>query len=76
VRAGLSDVTVTVCVRSDVDDALLDELAQTTRRTSAVCDSLVNPVPMRLHVQRLPRRAVTGRVQGAADRKTSAKDRK
>jgi hypothetical protein len=54
VRAGLSDATVTMGVRSDVDDAVLDELAQTAHRTSAVYDSLVNPVPMRLHMQRLP----------------------
>ena len=54
VRAGLSDVTVTVGVRSDVDDAILDELAETTSRTSAVYDSLANPVPMQLLAQRLP----------------------
>jgi uncharacterized OsmC-like protein len=55
VRAGLSDVTITVAVRSDADDAVLDEISQTTRRTSAVYDSLANPVPMQLHVERLPR---------------------
>lgn len=71
VRAGLSVVTVTVGVRSDVDDAVLDELAQTTRRTWAVYDSLVNPVPMRLHMQRLPRRlgARLGRGTSANNRK-------
>ncbi len=53
VRAGLSDVTVTVGVRSDADDAILDELGRTTRRTSAVYDSLTNPVPTELVVQRL-----------------------
>jgi uncharacterized OsmC-like protein len=53
VRAGLSDVTITVGVRSDVDDDVLDELARATRRTSAVYDSLANPVNMQLHVQRL-----------------------
>ena len=53
-RAGLSDVTITVAVRSDADDAVLDEIAHTTRRTSAVYDSLANPVPMQLHVERLP----------------------
>jgi uncharacterized OsmC-like protein len=54
VRAGLSDVTITVDVRSDVDDAVLDELARATRRTSAVYDSLANPVNMQLLVQRMP----------------------
>lgn len=57
VRAGLSDVTVTVGVRSDADDSVLEELAQTTSRTSAVFDSLANPVPMRLLMQRLAGRA-------------------
>lgn len=54
VRPGLSNVTVTVRVRADVDDAILDELGQTTRQTSAVFDSLASPVPMDLSVQRLP----------------------
>jgi uncharacterized OsmC-like protein len=61
VRAGLADVTITVGVRSDVDYAILDELAQTTGRTSAVYDSLANPVPMLLRVERLPRGAASGR---------------
>ncbi|MQB02282.1 MAG: hypothetical protein GEU78_18945 [Actinobacteria bacterium] len=52
VRAGLSDVTITVGVRSDADDAALEQLAQTTTRTSGVFDSLANPVPMQLLVQR------------------------
>jgi len=54
VRAGLSDVTITVSVRSDADDATLEQLAQITSRTSGVFDSLANPVPMKLLVQRLP----------------------
>jgi uncharacterized OsmC-like protein len=53
VGAGLSDVTITVGARSDADDSLLEELAQTTSQTSAVFDSLAHPVPMRLRVQRL-----------------------
>jgi uncharacterized OsmC-like protein len=64
VRAGLSDVTVTVGVRSDADDAVLDELAQTTSRTSAVFDSMANAVSMRLLVQRL-----TGRSNAPASRR-------
>jgi uncharacterized OsmC-like protein len=67
VRAGLSDVTVTVGIRSDADDAVLDELAQTTSRTSAVFDSLANPVPMRLLVQRLTGRALSDVDQGNRD---------
>lgn len=53
VRPGLSDIRVTVGVRSDVPDVVLDELAQTTRRTSAVFDSLASPVPIQLSVARL-----------------------
>lgn len=53
VRAGFSDVSITVGVRSDADASVLEELAQTTTRTSAVFDSLASPVPMRLLVQRL-----------------------
>ena len=53
VRAGLLGVTITVGIRSDADDSILDELTQTTSRTSAVFDSLANPVPMRLLTQRL-----------------------
>lgn len=49
-----SDITVTVGVRSDAEDAALDDLGQTTSRTSPVYDSLVNPVPLQLRVQRLP----------------------
>jgi len=55
VRAGLSDITINVGVRSDADDATLQQLAQTTTRTSGVFDSLANPVPMQLLVRRLPR---------------------
>jgi uncharacterized OsmC-like protein len=53
VRAGLSDLTIAVGVRSETDDAVLDEIAQTTRRTSGVYDSLASPVPMQLSVVRL-----------------------
>jgi len=54
VRAGLSGAMVTVRVRSDTDDAVLDDLGRTVTRASAVYDSLANPVPMQLAVQRLP----------------------
>lgn len=54
VRAGLSAVAINLKVRSDADDATLNDLGQTTTRTSAVYDSLAHPVPMCLTVQRLP----------------------
>jgi uncharacterized OsmC-like protein len=54
VRAGLSGAMVTVRVRSDADDAVLDDVGRTVTRTSAVYDSLANPVPMQLAVERLP----------------------
>ena len=54
VRAGLSGARVTVKVRSGADDATLDELRQLVTRTSAVYDSLANPVPIQLSLQRLP----------------------
>jgi hypothetical protein len=38
VRAGLSDVTITVGVQSDVDDSVLNEPGQTTSRTSGAYD--------------------------------------
>lgn len=56
VRPGLSRVAVTVGVRSGVDDAALAALGETTAHTSAVFDTLANPVPMELLVQRLPER--------------------
>ena len=54
VRAGLADASVTIRVRSGADDAVLDELREVVTRASAVYDSLVNPVPIVLAVQRLP----------------------
>lgn len=53
VRAGLAGASVTIRVRSDADDAVLDELRQAVTRASAAYDSLVNPVPIQLTVQRL-----------------------
>ncbi len=49
-----SEVMVTVGIRSDADDAVLDGLGQTTSQTSPVYDSLANPVPLQLRVRRLP----------------------
>jgi hypothetical protein len=62
VRAGLSDVTVTVGVRSDVDDAVLVR-ARSDRASNVSRIRLAGqPRAMRLHMQRLPRRAASGRV--------------
>jgi putative redox protein len=52
-RAGLSNVSVTMLVRSGADAADLAELGRTVTRTSAVFDTLANPVPMQLAVRRL-----------------------
>ena len=53
VRAGLAGALVTMRVRSSADDAALEELRQLVTRTSAVYDSLANPVPIQLSLQRL-----------------------
>jgi hypothetical protein len=53
VRAGLADASVTTRVRSDADDAVLNDLREAVTRASAVYDSLVNPVPIQLTVRRL-----------------------
>ena len=53
VRAGLAGALVTMQVRSSADDAALEELRQLVTRTSAVYDSLANPVPIQLSLQRL-----------------------
>jgi uncharacterized OsmC-like protein len=52
IRAGLAGARVTVSVRSSADDAVLDELRQLVTQTSAVYDSLANPVPIELSLQR------------------------
>lgn len=49
-----SGVAVTVGVRSDADDATLNDLGHPTTHTSTVYDSLAHPVPMSMAVQRLP----------------------
>jgi uncharacterized OsmC-like protein len=53
VRAGLAGALVSMRVRSSADDAALEELRQLVTRTSAVYDSLANPVPIQLSLQRL-----------------------
>jgi uncharacterized OsmC-like protein len=53
VRAGLAGARVTVWVRSSADDTVLDGLRQLVTRTSAVYDSLANPVPVQLSLQSL-----------------------
>ena len=52
VRPGLGGVKATVAVRSEADDATLEALGQAVGRTSPVCDSLANPVPIELSVTR------------------------
>jgi uncharacterized OsmC-like protein len=54
VRAGLSNVSITVRVRSTAADSDLDDLGRAVARSSAVFDTLANPVSMQLAVQRLP----------------------
>ncbi len=53
VRPGLGGVKATVAVRSAADDALLEALGEAVRRTSPVFDTLANPVPIELSVDRL-----------------------
>ncbi|MFN2525811.1 MAG: OsmC family protein [Actinomycetota bacterium] len=52
VRAGLSRAKIAVVVESSADDATLEEIAASTRRSSAVYDSIANPVPVDLSVRR------------------------
>jgi hypothetical protein len=53
VRPGLGGVAVTVSVRSQADDEALEALGDDVRRTSPVFDTLANPVPIGLSVNRL-----------------------
>jgi uncharacterized OsmC-like protein len=53
VRPGLGGVAVTVSVCSQADDAALEALGDAVRRTSPVFDTLDNPVPVGLSVNRL-----------------------
>jgi uncharacterized OsmC-like protein len=52
VPAAFSRIDVTVDVRADADEAVLQELADATRRTSPVFDTLANAVPLTLAVRR------------------------
>jgi uncharacterized OsmC-like protein len=51
---GVRGVDVTVRVRSDADDAVLEELARLSSRTSPGFGALAQPVPADLTVERLP----------------------
>jgi uncharacterized OsmC-like protein len=53
VRPGLAGVKATVTVRSEADDAALEALAEAVGRTSPVYDTLANPVPIELSVDRV-----------------------
>ncbi len=52
VRPGLAGVKAIVVVRSEADDAALEALAEAVGRTSPVYDTLANPVPIELSVDR------------------------
>ena len=55
VRPGLGGVKATVSVRSRADDDALEALGEAVGRTSPVYDTLANPVPLGLSVNRLRR---------------------
>ncbi len=50
-RAGLSGAKVKVRVKSDADEAALEELGQLTTQASPVFDSVSNPVPIESSVE-------------------------
>lgn len=54
VRPGLGGVKATVAVRSGDNSGSLEELADAVRRTSPIYDTLANPVPIELAVERQP----------------------
>ena len=51
VRPGLSGIRAKVRVKSDADDAALEELGRLTAQVSPVFDSLSNPVPIESSVE-------------------------
>lgn len=57
VRPGLGGIKATVMVRSPATDETLDTLGEAARSTSPVYDTLANPVPIELAVDRLPARS-------------------
>lgn len=50
VRNGYEQVTVTLRVEGDADDATLREIVEQSRRRSAVYDALTNPTPVAIDV--------------------------
>jgi len=57
VRPGWPDVRLTLHIRSDADDETLRALVQNVRDTSPALDTIANPVPLQLGLQRMPRLA-------------------
>lgn len=51
IPAGLEDVRVTVCVSSDADDAVLDELGRLAAAQSPVFGTIARPVPISIGVE-------------------------
>jgi len=53
VRPGLTDLKVTLYIRSDEDGATIEALGRNVRQTSPMMDTLATPVPLDLSVERL-----------------------
>lgn len=53
VRPGFNGISISLRVRSDADDDVVDELLQTAVRTSPIADSVGNPVPIQPELQRV-----------------------
>lgn len=52
-RPGLSGISIVLGVRADTDDETLEQLGRESVRLSPTADSLANPVPITVTVQRL-----------------------
>lgn len=52
-RAGWPDVQITLHIRSGADDETLSSLVQNVRDTSPALDTIANPVPLRLDLERM-----------------------
>lgn len=52
-NARLQDIKVTIHVRSDADDAMINKIAGNLLNTSPVFDSLIHPVPVNLTAKKL-----------------------
>jgi uncharacterized OsmC-like protein len=54
VRPGIQQITATVTIGTDADDQALAEITQAVTRLSDIYDTIANPVPIDLHVDRTP----------------------